>query len=324
MHMADALLSPAVGLTMAGVSFAALGASCYKLRKQDNSREKLPLMAMAGAFVFAAQMINFAIPGTGSSGHIGGGILLASLLGPWAALLAISVVLIIQCLMFADGGLIALGCNIFNMGVIPCLMVYPLAKKLMQRNLLAGTMAGILVGLPLGAFAVVLETQLSGITQLPFGAFTQLMIPIHLAIAVGEGLATAAVLIFVAKTRPDMLDVKLTNPISEFRLSKKAVVLIIGIAALCIGVGISGFASSLPDGLEWAILNTTGTEELEASGAIYDSAANIQQSTSIFPDYELPETTWPSGMLAAFIGVIVTAFCAGILSWLFTARKHAG
>ena len=323
MHMADALLSPAVGLTMAGISAAALGFSCYKLRKDEHGREKLPLLAMAGAFVFAAQMINFTIPGTGSSGHIGGGILLAALLGPYAALITIAVVLIIQCLMFADGGLIALGCNIFNMGIIPCLLIYPLAKKLMQRSLIAGTLAAILLALPLGAFAVVLETQASGITQLPFGSFTQLMIPIHLAIAIGEALATAAVLVFVAKTHPDMLDVKLKSDAKDFRLSTKAVVAIVGIAALCIGVGISGFASSLPDGLEWAILNTTGSEDLEATGQIYESAANIQNTTSVFPDYEMPDTSWNSGMLAAFVGVTLTALVAGIVARIFSKRHKA-
>ena len=322
MHMADALLSPGVGLTMAGISAAAIGFSCYKIRKDEHSREKLPLLAMAGAFVFAAQMINFMIPGTGSSGHIGGGILLAALLGPWAALITISVVLIIQCLMFADGGLIALGCNIFNMGIIPCLIVYPFAKKLMQKNLIAGTAAGIMIALPLGAFAVVLETQLSGITELPFASFTQLMIPIHLAIAIGEAIATSAVLVFVAKTRPDMLDPKLPE-VKDFKLSTKAVVAIIGISALCIGVGISGFASSLPDGLEWAILNTTGTEELEAAGTLHESAANIQGKTSVFPNYELPETSWNSGMLAAFVGTILTAFVAGVIALIFTKRRQA-
>ena len=323
MHMADALVSPAVGLTMAGISAAAVGVACYKMRKDPQSFEKLPMLAMAGAFVFAAQMINFTIPGTGSSGHIGGGLLLAALLGPFRALLTIAVVLLIQCLLFADGGVLAVGCNIFNMGIIPCLLVYPFAKRLMQRNLAVGTIAGILVALPLGAFAVVLETLVSGITQLPFGPFVQLMVPIHLAIAVGEGIATAAVLYFVAKSRPELLDLKFANlaEVQPLKLSKKAVIAIIGIAALCVGVGISGFASSLPDGLEWAILNLTGSTDLEAAGSVYDSAASLQSSTSIFPDYAIPDTSWNSGMLAAFVGVIVTAFVAGCIAWICSKRR---
>ncbi len=126
MHMADALLSPAVGTTMFAVSAAANAYAAVKIKKNDLSEKKIPVMGVMGAFVFAAQMINFAVPATGASGHIGGGILLASIIGGFPALVSMSVVLIIQCLFFADGGLLALGCNIFNLGVIPCLLIYPL------------------------------------------------------------------------------------------------------------------------------------------------------------------------------------------------------
>ena len=120
MHMADALLSPAVGGVMIAASACAIGYSVKKIESTDLGEKKLPLMAVSGAFVFAAQMINFTIPGTGSSGHIGGGMLLAGMLGGFPALSTIAAVLVIQCLFFADGGLLALGANIFNMGVIPC------------------------------------------------------------------------------------------------------------------------------------------------------------------------------------------------------------
>ena len=125
MHMSDALLSPTVGLTMCAVSAGALAVSAARVQRSQLTRQKLPMMAVGGAFVFAAQMINFTIPGTGSSGHIGGGILLATLLGGGPALLALAAVLVVQCLFFADGGLLALGCNIFNMGVGMVLTVAP-------------------------------------------------------------------------------------------------------------------------------------------------------------------------------------------------------
>lgn len=135
MHMADALVSPTVGGVMLAVSAGAAAYSVYQIRKQDDFGEKkIPLMAVTGAFVFAAQMINFTIPGTGSSGHIGGGILLSAILGGPAAMLTMAAVLTIQCLFFADGGLLALGCNIFNMGVIPCLIIYPLLFKPLLRR----------------------------------------------------------------------------------------------------------------------------------------------------------------------------------------------
>ncbi len=107
MHMADALITPAVGGVMMAVGAGAIGYSVKKV-KEELDDKKVPLMGVMGAFVFAGQMINFTIPATGSSGHIGGGILLAALLGPYAAFLVLSAVIIIQALFFADGGLLAL------------------------------------------------------------------------------------------------------------------------------------------------------------------------------------------------------------------------
>lgn len=92
-------------------------------------------MGAAGAAVFAAQMMNFTLAGTGSSGHIGGGFLLAAVLGPVSAYLVMSVILTVQCLLFGDGGLLALGCNLFNMGIVPCFLIYPLLKKLLGTKL---------------------------------------------------------------------------------------------------------------------------------------------------------------------------------------------
>ena len=115
MHMADALISPAVGGTMWAAT-AGLTAYSAKKLKDDLDEHKVPLMGVLGAFIFAAQMINFTIPATGSSGHLAGGMILAILLGPYAAFLTIASVITIQALFFADGGLLALGCNIINMG----------------------------------------------------------------------------------------------------------------------------------------------------------------------------------------------------------------
>ena len=103
MHMSDALLSPAVGGAMYAVSAVSIAYAVQKVKKDDLGEKNLPMMAVAGAFTFAAQMINFTIPGTGSSGHIGGGILLAGLLGGTPAVVTLTAVLLIQCLFFADG-----------------------------------------------------------------------------------------------------------------------------------------------------------------------------------------------------------------------------
>lgn len=314
MHMADALLSPAVGGVMCAVSAVALGAAVKKQKPQEE--QKLPMMAVAGAFVFAAQMINFTIPGTGSSGHIGGGILLSGILGGPAALLTMAVVLVIQCLVFADGGLLALGCNIFNMGVIPCLVVYPLlfravfGKKQSPGRLMGASILTCVVGLQLGAFGVVLETTASGIAALPFSAFVLLMQPIHLAIGLVEGIVTGAVLCYVQQTQPEVLDACET-PVNVGRSVKKTVV-VFALAAAVLAGGVSLLASGLPDGLEWAMERTAGTAELPAEGKVLEGAAQIQEKTALMPDYAAPvENETASGSLAGVAGAGITFLLAG-------------
>ena len=176
MHMADALITPAVGGAMWAVTGGLAAYSARKLRVELDER-KAPLMGVLGAFIFSAQMINFTIPATGSSGHLGGGMILTILLGPYAAFITIFSVLVVQVLFFADGGLLALGCNVFNMGFFPCFVAYPfiyrtiVGERPTPGRLFAGaTLAGI-VGLQLGAFSVVLETVFSGISELPFMTF---------------------------------------------------------------------------------------------------------------------------------------------------------
>ncbi|MDR0813223.1 MAG: energy-coupling factor ABC transporter permease [Oscillospiraceae bacterium] len=332
MHMADALLSPAVGIAMDAVAVAAIGYSAAKVKKDELSDKKIPLIGVAGAMVFAGQMINFTIPGTGSSGHIGGGILLAGLLGGFPAFLAITAVLIIQCLFFADGGLLALGCNIFNMGVIPCLLVYPLLfKPLISKNLGAkrlsiASIIAVIVGLEVGAFAVVLETTASGITELPFGTFSGLMLPIHLAIGSIEGVVTAGVLCFVYKMRPEII----SSATGGQRLTgvpvKKPLIALVCLT-LVVGGALSIFASSNPDGLEWA-MGKTSAEELEADNAVANGAAAVQDSTAFLPDYALasdpenPVGTTVSGLVGAGITFALAA-AAGLGISAVKKRKKA-
>ena len=134
MHMADALVSPAVGGTMLAVGLGLATIASKKL-KSNFDAERVPLMSVMGAFVFAAQMINFAIPATGSSGHIGGGLLLAIILGTYPAFLTLACVLAIQALFFADGGLLAYGCNLINMGFFTCFVAYPLIYLPLSKRL---------------------------------------------------------------------------------------------------------------------------------------------------------------------------------------------
>jgi cobalt/nickel transport system permease protein len=290
MHMADALISPAVGATMWTAS-AAMIVYCSTRVRNERDERKTPLMGVLGAFLFAAQMINFTIPATGSSGHIGGGLLLAILLGPHAAFLTIASVLVVQALFFADGGLLALGCNIFNLGFFPAFVAYPLIHRAIagvnpgRLRLSLATIIAAVAGLQMGALGVVLETVASGISSLPFSTFATLMLPIHLAIGLVEGIVTAAVVAFVASARPDILQNALqTRPLAQPPLRPLLLAFLV-VAAVTGGV-ISWFASSQPDGLEWSIARVTGQEELNApTTGLHGRVAALQERIALLPDY---------------------------------------
>jgi len=293
MHMADALLSPAVGGTMWAATAGMLVYSARRVRAADDDRV-VPLMGVLGAFVFAAQMMNFGIPGTGSSGHIGGGMLLSILIGPAAAFVVIASVLTIQALFFADGGLLALGANIFNLGFFPCVLAYPL----IYRPLVRGTPSAVrlslacvlstVIGLQLGALGVVLETVSSGISNLPLRQFLWLMQPIHLAIGLVEGAATAAIVLFVRKTRPDLLDLA-GAPRTADRRSNRPLIAGFALAAALTGGLFSWFASTNPDGLEWSIAAVAGAEPDGTADELHAWLIKTQHALAWLPDYEFAQ-----------------------------------
>jgi cobalt/nickel transport system permease protein len=333
--MADALISPVTGGTMWAVT-AGLISWCSRKVKNDLDDRKVPLMGVLGAFIFAAQMINFTIPATGSSGHLGGGLILAVILGPHAAFLTIASVLTIQALFFADGGLLALGCNIFNLGFFPCFIAYPLIYMKIagdaptQGRIIAGSLIAGIVGLQFGAFSVVLQTIFSGISELPFNTFVLMMLPIHLAIGIVEGLATAAVVVFVFRARPEILrSAGESSPIGNVSLTH----IIAGFLTLAVitGGALSWFASSHPDGLEWSMAKTSGSEELEnPPGGIHDALSGVQERTAFLPDYgfkgsgseqaveesqgDEQKGSWP----AVNAGTSVSGIVGGVLTLMLT------
>ncbi|MBN1983938.1 MAG: energy-coupling factor ABC transporter permease [Chitinivibrionales bacterium] len=292
MHMADALLSPLVGVTFWGASAALIGYSAKKIAAEKENA-KTPLMGVLGAFIFAAQMINFTIPGTGSSGHIGGGLLLAVLLGPYRAFITIASVLTIQCLFFADGGLLALGCNIFNLGFFPAFCAYPyLYKKLIGNNdkpipsrLAAACIIATDVGLLLGACSVIIQTLVSGISELSMGTFVLFMIPIHAAIGCVEGLVVWAVIAFVSRTEPAMLD-----PAHEVK-TPGVLIAVLAAGVLVTGGVLAWFASTNPDGLEWSLAKAGKNAEIRSKkSAFTDIIGKIQEKIAFLPDYSFKPT----------------------------------
>ncbi len=290
MHMADALISPVVGLTMWGASAATIAYCSKKMQAEANSGI-VPLMGVLGAFIFAAQMINFTIPITGSSGHLGGGMILAVLLGPYAAFLTIASVLVVQALFFADGGLLALGCNIFNLGFFPAFIAYPLIyKKIVAssptpKKISVASIIAAVIGLQLGAFGVVVETVSSGISSLPFATFFAIMQPVHLAIGVVEGVVTASVISFIYTARPEILQSAMTaRPIGAHPV-RNIVLCFLAVAVITGGI-LSWFASEHPDGLEWSITKITGQEELKGEErGLHGTLAALQKKLAFLPDY---------------------------------------
>jgi cobalt/nickel transport system permease protein len=232
-------------------------------------------------------MINFSIPGTGSSGHLGGGLILAALLGPYRAFITLASVLVIQCLFFMDGGLLALGCNIFNLAFFPAFIAFPYIYKMIagagdsRARLATGCIAGAIAGLLMGAFSVVVQTVLSGTSDLPFTTFVLFMLPIHLAIGIVEGVVTFSVISFVKQTQPGIITVSY----EKFQLARH-VIAVFAIAALITGGVLSWFASSSPDGLEWSISKVTGKEELVGSGSKVEAfLSSVQGKLAFLPDY---------------------------------------
>ncbi|MBW2059742.1 MAG: energy-coupling factor ABC transporter permease [Deltaproteobacteria bacterium] len=344
MHMADALLSPSVGAAFWVVSGTAVAYSARKL-KQEADEKKIPLMGILGAFVFAAQMINFTIPGTGSSGHLAGGMILAVLLGPYAGFLTLASVLVVQALFFGDGGILALGCNVFNMGFWACFVAYPLIYKPLAgkdptpgRATLAA-LVSVLAAMQLGPLSVVIETLLSGISELPFLTFVLLMLPIHMAIGLVEGFVTAGLIAFVRKTRPEILQSAATaRPLGGVSIRK----VLIGLAAAALVTGgiLSWFASTHPDGLEWSITKIYGKPDLPAPArGIIPALEAAQEKTAILPDYGFRKEepvgeergeeggTWPavsSGTTVAGIVGSVMTLGLSVLVGLFLRRRARG
>ena len=327
MHMSDALITPIVGGTMLASSGGVVGYSIKKI-KVDVYEKRLPLMAVMGAFLFAAQMINFAIPGTGSSGHIGGGMLLAIILGPFASFLTMACVLLIQALFFADGGLLALGCNLINLGFFTGFIAYPFIYKPLTRTkvnpskiMIASILAAV-VGLQLGSLAVVVETVLSGRTELSFASFLMFMQPIHLAIGIVEGIITGVVVNYIYSQNTNMIyahsDMESNNQRSGKNRFRVIVTLVM--VTVIVGSGISLFASSSPDGLEWAIEKTT-TEEITSDSTLASWLQSIQDRVAFMPDYQLKgnNNEYLGTSLSGFVGSGLTLLAA--LSILFLIRK---
>jgi cobalt/nickel transport system permease protein len=267
MHIADAILSPQVCAGTAVLSAAAVAYSLRTLQNQQTART-VPLTGMLAAMVFAGQMVNFPLFGLPVSGHLLGGVLASVVVGPHAGLIAIATVLAIQMLLFGDGGWLAYGANVLNMGVVGGFVGYAVYRFVRgrwpgERGIVLGAVLGAWLSVMAASFAFCLEFALSH----PAGAFdltriVTLMTSLHALIGIGEALITGLVLAYVVGVarRVDLI----YQPGEEGAAARVGRVFWLGVgAALVVAAFAAPFASGYADGLE-AVGERTGFGELAA------------------------------------------------------------
>jgi cobalt/nickel transport system permease protein len=207
MHIPDGFLAPEVAAVCAVPAIGAIGVGLRRATRELDER-RVPLLGVTAAFVFAAQMLNFPVAG-GTSGHFLGAALAAVLLGPWLAGVVLSVVLVVQCFVFADGGVTALGANVLNMGVIGGLAVGGLmvtAQRVLPKSrtmTLAVAGVGAWLAVVAGSAACAVELAISG--TVPLGTVLPAMLGVHMLIGAGEAVITVAAVSAVLTTRPDVV-----------------------------------------------------------------------------------------------------------------------
>ncbi len=268
MHIPDGFLSNRLALSLDVVSATSVVYAARRVRLEASARV-VPMMGVLGAFVFAAQMLNFPILG-GTSGHLVGGALLSILLGPMAALLTITTVVIAQALFLQDGGLFALGANIFNIGAITCFSGYAVFQALCgpriqgRRLALAAFCAGW-VSMLLSAAGCALQLGISGAIPLRVGI--PAMEGYHALIGIAEGALTAGILSLLLKVRPDLVAGNSGAPFGVVDWIGALILIAIPFAVFALG----GF-SRLPDPLEALLLGSTAGMETPTKETLVSSS----------------------------------------------------
>lgn len=264
LHIPDGFLSFTVSILCWVLTAVTLSLAISRSNKSLGERQ-IPLMGIMAAFIFAAQMINFPVAG-GTSGHLLGGTLAAITLGPWAGMLVMTAVIAVQALLFQDGGLLVMGANILNMGLITVAIGYGLYRGVPSGNrTLKLTVAGIAAWLSVmaGALFTSLQLWLSGTSQLQI--VIPAMLSVHALIGIGEALITVAALTFILQTRPDLL-----GKSSASAQGSRGWVVAGGLVSLAV-ILLSPLASADPDGLnrvatELGFMNTAQTRMGPLSG----------------------------------------------------------
>ena len=293
LHIPDGFLSITVSVIFWLITIILLTAATRQTRGELGERQ-IPLMGVMAAFIFAGQMINFPVLG-GTSGHLLGGALAAIVLGPWAGMLVMAAVVGLQALLFQDGGLVVMGANIFNMGLLTVLIGYGLYRSVVGQNRtvrLAVAGAGAWLSVMAGALATALQLWLSGTS--PLAVVLPAMLGVHALIGIGEALITVAALAFITQTRPDLLATEAVKARGGLGWA------IAGLIITLVIVLLAPLASGNPDGLERVAMDLG----FFAQGA--------DAPFEILSDYTIPTLgeTGGSTILAGVIGALVVAAIA--------------
>lgn len=302
MHIPDGFLNIFVSLFAWIISLLVLYIALRRARTQFDER-LVPLAGIMAAFIFAGQMINFPVTG-GTSGHFIGATLAFIVLGPWLGMIAMSSVIILQALLFQDGGLVVMGANLLVMAVIPGfvgLSLYRLAWQRSRRIRLAVAAVASWVSIMTAAFVVALLLAFSGTST--FGLAVPAMLGIHALIGIGEALITAGALGFILQTRPELLEMG--------RDTGRGNWVVVGVVIAIIVVLLAPFASGHPDGLEW-VAGETG----------FLSAAQ-NAPFQLLSDYTIPGlgATPTSTIVAGLVGLILVGAVSFGVSRLVTRRR---
>ena len=304
LHIPDGFLSILISILCWAITVLVLGLAVSRTNKSLGDKQ-VPLMGVMAAFIFAAQMINFPIAG-GTSGHLLGGALAAITLGPWAGMLVMTAVIAVQGLLAQDGGLIVMGANILNMGLLTTAVGYGLYRSVLGKNqntklAVAGVAAWLSV--MTGALATALQLWLSGTARLEI--VLPAMLTVHALIGFGEALITVAALGFIFRTRPDLLDEESASAQGSRGW------IIAGVVISLFVVLLSPFASSNPDGLE------------RVAGDLGFLQAGQSAPYQIIPNYTLPilgETSF-STIVAGMIGLVVVGAIIVLLGQAMKAKS---
>ena len=321
MHIPDGFISAPINTATYVVS-GGMTAGALRHASRELGEKQVPFLGVTAAFVFAAQMLNFPVAG-GTSGHFLGAMLAAVLLGPMNAFLVMAVVLAVQCLAFADGGLTALGTNIFNMGVVGGILCYGIFAGM--RAVLPGTRAAFLGAVGVASWLSVVvasgvcAVQLAASGTVPLGAALPAMVGVHALIGIGEALITVTVVGMVLQARPDLVAAWRGDAAEQARAVPRtswAVVLVAGVVlSLALAVFVSPHASSWPDGLE---------KVAEDIGFIDRAAERGAWESSPVPDYAVPGlgNEAMATALAGFVGTVLVLAAGWGLVRLVRRRRH--